>query len=70
MTTVTTYTAIAIWKKLHPLEKFFDEPLGGGMGESESQDQLDPKKGEQYQNESVWKIYRNWASQRAEVRAK
>jgi len=53
MTTVTTYIAIALWKKLHPLEKFFDEPLGGGRGERESQDQLDAEKGEQHQNESV-----------------
>ena len=29
------------------------EPLGGGRGEHESQDQLDAEKGEQYQNESV-----------------
>ena len=53
MTTITTHIAIALWKKLHPLEKFFHEPLGGGRGEHESQDQLDAEKGEQYQNESV-----------------
>lgn len=53
MTAVTTYIAIALWKRLHPLEKFSHEPLGDGKGEPESQDQLDAEKEEQYQNESV-----------------